>query len=251
MLSGEFQVETPGGIIALNLAKFFNNGIPDIKDVLPYHKWGDLNTLERWYSSPLIWSGQYQGHKTIDLRDLVITYYKARGSGETSLPNLVGYFNSEGYVILTHSLPYVENPVPVALPDDYELTDDGGIYVDSQGFVCMTSAAYTLLNDYFSNAAHSTEAALFLLEWASQGWNNFSLDYPIGIRMSNSRIKFPFKFEFIDDDDGIPDIVWLTDANGNRLSEGAGPVFPDLTFGGLLPYGISYQPVITKIARRR
>ncbi|HDY90281.1 MAG TPA: hypothetical protein ENH82_19450 [bacterium] len=62
---------------------------------------------------------------------------------------------------------------------------------------------------------------------------NFSVDHPFGVRDNSGVFKFAGNPEY-DFDDVEP--VYLIDSQGNPLDpEISMPVFPDPTFGGVLP----------------
>jgi len=251
MLNGPFNVEIETDdygteIVSVNLAAFLNNAMLDLKDKIPYHRWNNLDDLENGFYGPGI---EHWGHRTIDnikyyyfYTDLIWDYEDAVGGDD-----LVDYYEYLGSIsedgILTIEKAYKYIPMTgytlVDLPPGTGLTTDNSIYLDSQNRLCITETAYEALNSYAVNAPRNSWIAFEMLDYASSlASKNYSPDHPFGVRDENGIFYFAGTPEYI----GSVNPAYFTDGpSGERIDiDEVFPVFPDPTFGGILP-GMTQQ----------
>ena len=241
ILSGPSVIEQENGEeITVDLSAFLNNAIPDIKTVLPYHEWEDLSKAEKEFGGPgvEIWEDDYYDMENIYIAALdtyiyakgdynLEKYYTFNGSiSEDGIVTLEGHmeWNNKGY----ESVPFESEEL---------LTTDGAFYIDSQKRLCITEEAYNFINSFYANASRESREAIDLFYYQSEFPKyNLSADNPFGVRESNGVMKFSGSHEYGGDDD----IIYLVDGNGNKVES---PVFPDPTFGGVLP-GMTQEKLI-------
>ncbi|MFC1490164.1 hypothetical protein ACFL6K_03045 [Candidatus Latescibacterota bacterium] len=242
MITTPFDIEInfDSGVetISLNLAAFLNNGIPDIKAVLPYHEWTDFNDLDSGFDGP----GIYGDFEDVEGEDIFTAFPTVIEMYIESLGSIEGYFwdystyygtiSTEGIFTVQGIYDWTEGKTP--LDPGAEITTDGAFYLDSQSRLCMTQAKYTALNAYFTGLDNDTWMKLEVFDSLSDFPKyNFSLDHPFGVRESSGVFKFAGtpNYSF---GDNAP--LYPTDSAGNRLNmDEENPVFPDPTFGGLFP----------------
>ena len=114
------------------------------------------------------------------------------------------------------------------------MTSDGAFYLDNQKQLCITEQAYNLINSYIADLPNDDWIKLEVFEYLSLFPKyNFSLEHPFGVRASNGVFKFAGTPEYFFDHN---EPVYLVDSQGNPLDPSIQyPVFPDPTFGGVLP----------------
>ncbi|MBT4484941.1 MAG: hypothetical protein HOC71_14825 [Candidatus Latescibacteria bacterium] len=233
ILNGPIVIEQENGEeITVDISAFLNNAIPDIKTVLPYHEWKDLSKAEKEFGGPgaEIWEDDYYDVENIYIGALstyiyakgdynLEKYYTFNGSiSEDGIVTLEGHmeWNNEGF----ESVPFESEEL---------LTTDGAFYIDSQKRLCITEEAYNFINSFYTNASRESREAIDLFYYQSEFPKyNFSADHPFGVRESSGVLKCSGSPEYGGDDD----IIDLVDGNGNKVES---PVFPDPTFGGVLP----------------
>jgi len=231
MFSGPFEIETfDGESITMDLTAFLNNGMQDLKALLPYHEWADINTFQKEFWGPVISQYdsfyynnlEYQGYGV----ELFWMYQDITQEENNPFYELYGSFSNDGVFTVIGA---DTDQGFTLLEGGVNLTDDGAFYLDNQKSFCITEEAYTTINNYIENAPRNSWVALGLFETVGEHINlNFSIDHPFGIRNSDGVLKFAGNFEYIMDEAPL----YLVDAKG---SETDFPVFPDPTFGGLLP----------------
>jgi len=230
MLSGPFDIGEGEGTVTIDLSAFLNNGMTDLKDFLPLHKWADLSTISTIFRGTVISpSGrfdnngiEYQGY-WVDL----FWMYRDMTQDETIVDfEMYGTFSEDGvFTILATNNDFGFSLMEAGV----NLTGSGDFYLDDQKRFCMTEEAYKTLNDYVKNAPRDSNLALWLFEATSEHIKrNFSPDHPFGIRGGDGVFKFAGRLEY----DKSQELLYLVDEQGERAMS---PVFPDYTFGGLFP----------------
>ena len=240
MLDGPFDViideEDDSETLSINLSAFFNNNIPDLKDLLPYRRWKNVNDFEKGFGGPGI---DTWGEETLDgvtYREMYLAlpwnYEEAvDGDGLVQLYDYLGTISPEGVVTINKMHTWDSGYVDTY--DGFGLTTDGAIYLNAQKQVCITEAAYNALNTYVANAPRESWVAIDQLYMASDlATINYSVDHPYGVRSSNGVFNFAGSPEYTG---SYEPIILLDGPNGNQLGEDEPPVFPDPTFGGLFP----------------
>ena len=230
VLSGPFTVEPPDETqsIQIDLSAFLNNGIPDLKDVLPYHHWIDLNTLTTVFegAEANIHEEKDNGN-TFYYLEMINVYFHERNNKGKWDKWLSGSFSSDGVLTVDAVASRIDywnwQLQPVNAGDD--LTDDGAFYLDSNKRFCITVAAYNTI----STAQTGNTIDMF----DSVPALNFSSDHPFGLRDSNGVFKFAGCLHYTEDIDE-DEIIYLTDGPGST-TQVEEPIFPDPTFGGILP----------------
>lgn len=237
MLNSSFTVKVNDGTetVTVSLAAFLNNGIPDIKNVLPYHAWYDLGNFETGYYGPAVSGGNYTTISSTSYQEIYLELpeYYADAMGVDSL----GYAGYDAYYgsisstgVVTLQLGETSSGGYVTLSSGTELTPDGAIYLDSQNRICITSAAYQTLNTYVTSAARDSWIAFDQLTFSLMA-HNYSAAHPFGVRASTGVFSFAGIAEYT----GSTKFAYLTNSSGTALGEDDFPVFPDPTFGGVFP----------------
>jgi len=233
----DVEIDTDNGkeTVSIDLSAFLSNGIPDIKQVLPYRKWKNLNSFDKGFGGPGIesWGEVKLDDKTyreIHI-DLLWDYEDAVGSDVAEYYEFLGSISEEGVVTIEKTRESNNGYVDVS--DDMQFTTDGAIYLNSQKQLCLTQEAYNLMNSWVSEAERESWAAYLLADYTSDlPTDNFSVDHPFGVRESSGVFKFAGTPEYVDD---FEPVNLLDGPGGNILKDDAFPVFPDPTFGGVLP----------------
>ncbi len=229
MLDGPVTMEVEGhtpSTISINLSAFLANGIPDFKNILPYHEWVDAEEMNSVFSGigldysyflinngePLLYSPR------------VIDVYRTIGNSPTSYDWFQGTVSTDGVLTLSTILQYPTlQPVSPGI-----LTNDGAIYLDASNRLCMTAAAYQALNSYAASLPMTDPLAMDIARNALSRIN-FTAEHPFGVRRSDN--VFLFAGSFLTGRMNTPP-VYLIDTQGNETER---TYFPDPTFGGLLP----------------
>ncbi len=234
MMNGTFTVNMDTGTdpVTVNLSAFLANGIPDLKKVMPYHTWTDLSTSPvSFEGSDIETDSQYIGGKSVNTYrfEVLDTYSNYVVKTYEYAPSFTGTFTSEGVFTVTGIVKYDSNynmviEQPAA---NVSIADNGSFYLDSQKRLCITDAAWTKLKTY--TMARPT---LYFERVADMQATNFSITGPFGTQGTDRTFRFAGTINYYSDDDS--DMVYLTDKakSGVRVTT---PVFPDPTFGGLLP----------------
>ena len=230
-LNSDTGVET----MSISLAAFFNNAMSDIKDFLPYHAWVDLDAQTEEFQPLLAWDNQDMGSATVYEVQIMNAYQDAMHVSEENRANtqLVGTFSQDGVFTVQGAYDWWTGE-SVSLSPGANLTTDGAFYLDSQNRFCITQSAYNMVNDHMRTMERNTWQALDYFYSLSMGMPqmNYSASTPFGIRQTNPDgvLKFSGSLEYVDDN---VEWVYLTDSSGGSRVDS--PVFPDPTFGGILP----------------
>lgn len=240
MLTGPFDIEIPTetGIetISINISALLNNGIPDIKDVLPKHEWVDLNTLSKGFYGP----GCYGWQTKIDGQTVYITwphvievYVSAVNQEVWEYAEYYGSFSTDGIFTVQGKYNWSSDTIEEISPGAM-LTSDGAFYLDNQKQLCITEQAYNLINSYIADLPNDDWIKIeIFMNLSLFPKYNFSLEHPYGVRASSGVFKFAGTPEYFFDHN---EPVYLIDSQGNPLDPSIQyPVFPDPTFGGVLP----------------
>ena len=243
MLTGPFDVEMQyqngsKTTVAVNINTFLNNGIPDIKKVLPYRGWRDLNSLEKSFSGYGVDMYGEQNIGGVDYKwiymNLPYDYGEAVDNHNLySWSEYFGTISADGVMTISKKADWNNGYVYTDMQPNDHITTDGAIYLDSQLRLCITQNAYNALNTWARTASRDTWTALdqlFIL--SNLPTVNYSPDHPYGVRDASS---FVFRFAGTPRFSGHVDPVFLTSASGTQLDPDAFPIFPDPTFGGVLP----------------
>ena len=237
MLDGPFDIEmeTGNGVetISLDISAFLNNGIPDIKNVLPYHEWCDLNSLPLEFDGPGIegWTTSIYGEEyTMFWLNVLEVYNQAKGGEVWDYCEYSGSVSKDGVFTVRGKFDWDSGKL-IEFEAGAELTTDGAFYLDPQKRLCITEEAYNTLNSYIKSLPRNSWIIFDLADEAGSFIKyNFSLDHPYGVRDTTGVFKFAGVPEYSFGADVEP--VYLVDKQG---SESEFPVFPDPTFGGLFP----------------
>lgn len=237
MLDGPFDIEmeTGNGVetISMDISAFLNNGIPDIKNVLPYHEWCDLSSIPLGFYGPgidswttFIGSEEY----TMYWLNVLEVYNQAKGGEVWDYKEYMGSISKDGIFTVQGTYDWYNSKL-IEFEAGAELTTDGAFYLDSQKRLCITEEAYNTLYSYIKSLPRNSWIIFDLAnEAGSFIKNNYSLDYPFGVRDTSGVFRFAGtpQYSFVED----VELVYLVDKQG---SESEFPVFPDPTFGGFFP----------------
>ncbi len=241
MLSGPFVVEgynKNGELITISVdfSNFLDNGIPDIKDVLPYHEWIDFESLQLEFQGPGIrnWTEHY-ADQDISVYEFDIigfysnAYYEKTNQSIWEHTFYVGSFSENG--VFTAEGSYNYDSGFEELNADALITNDGAFYLD-QNRLCITQTAYDTINSYLSEIPNDDWRSIYTFYYVgSMPRINFSLEHLFGVRNQNGVFGFSgstYYSQLV----GSNDYVYLVDNQGNIVEK---PIFPDPTFGGVLP----------------
>ena len=228
-------METESGVetISLDISAFLNNGIPDIKNVLPYHEWGDLSSIPLEFEGPGIggWTLYYGGEEYMMYwLDVLEVYNQAKGSDVWDYSEYSGSVSKDGVFTVRGTFDWSSGKL-IEFEAGAELTTDGAFYLDSQKRLCITEEAYKTLNSYIKSLPRDNWIIFDLADEVGKFFKyNYSLDHPYGIRDTSGVFKFAGTPEYIFT--GDEEMIYLIDKQGSEINY---PVFPDPTFGGLFP----------------
>lgn len=233
MITGTFTVNMDNGDqVTVNLSPFLANGIPDLKKVMPYHTWADLSTM------PVIFEGydietdtQYIGGKKVNTYrfDVLDTYSNHVVKTYEYAPSFTGTFNNAGVFTVTGIVKYdTSYNLTIETPSaNSSIIDNGSFYLDSQKRLSITDAAWSKLKAYTL-----ARPALYFERIGDMQTTNFSITGPFGAQGTDKTFMFAGTMNYLEDDNA--EMVYLTD-KANSGVKVTTPVFPDPTFGGLLP----------------
>jgi hypothetical protein len=231
-LSGPYSVEMGEGMepITMNLSAFLNNGIPDFKNIIPYHTWANLNDFPlEFTSSGINTQIFYINNTNIECFAFnIMDYYNEATNSYNPYYYFTGSFSSEGIFTVQGRVGYSGYDTilePMKAGD--KLIDDGSFYLDTQNRFCMTEAAYSKFSMYVL-----THPNLFFDSVGNMENVNYSATHPLGYRNGNGVFLFSGAVNYLLTSE--QSVVYMSTA-ANSGSQVAAPVFPDPTFGGLFP----------------
>jgi len=233
MLSGPFEVEVEeplGGsrTVTIDISAFLDNAIPDIKKVLPYHRWADLDQAGLEFEGPGIEAMDHEidGEWMRAYWLNVLEVYSGAAGDVWDYSMYTGSVSKNGVFTVGAKAGW-DKLTP--LDAGAELTTDGGFYLDFQKRLCVTAEAYDKLNAYIKSVPRDSWEKFNIMESMDVFPKyNFSFDHPYGVRDADGVFIFagtPYYGEDVE-------FIRLADAAGNDSDD---PVFPDPTFGGVLP----------------
>jgi hypothetical protein len=235
MLNGTFTINPGTGQspVTVNLSAFLNNGIPDIKKVVPYHTWMDISTLPVAFTGSDVSSESTQigsATQTVWWFDVFKTYMNSIGSydsgnGFTGTFASDGTFTATGRVVWTLGGQSVESLSPGA-----SILGNSAFTIDSQRRICISASAWAQLQAYVR-----VHPDLYFDRVFHGNMVNFSYANPFGVRGTDGVFRFAGNMKYTADGD----MLYLSDRANSGVKVST-PVFPDPTFGGLLP-GMTQQ----------
>ncbi|MFA6472389.1 MAG: hypothetical protein WCU00_10150, partial [Candidatus Latescibacterota bacterium] len=241
LIGGTYTVETKGGqSIQVNLSAFLNNGIPDLKTVLPYHTWADLGSIPANYSGYDISEKEFTingvERKVYSLE--VLEKYKQIVASYEQYSFLDGTFGADGSFTVNGRVTYTSTGAMTIeqLSGGAKLIDNGAVYLDSNKKLCFTESAWANLKAY--TLAHPE---LYFNRVSEFQPLNFAIATPYGVCASNRIFLFAGRVSYAKTDNNP--LVYLSDtANSGKAV--TTPVFPDPTFGGLFP-GMTSEEIMS------
>jgi len=233
MLSGPFEVEVEdllGGTrtVTIDISAFLDNAVPDVKKVLPYHRWVDLDSVGLEFEGPGIEAIDHEvgGERMRAYWLNVLEVYSVAAGDVWNYGMYKGGVSRDGVFTVEAEAGW-DKVTP--LDAGAQLTTDGGFYLDSRKRLCVTPGAYDKLNAYVKSVPRDSWEKFNIMQSMDVFPKyNFSFDHPYGVRGADGVFMFAGTPCYAD---GV-EFVRLTDAAGNYTKT---PVFPDPTFGGVLP----------------
>jgi len=234
MISGPTTIEPGEGAdpISIDLSAFLNNGIPDLKDIIPYHTWDDIENYQQVFSG----IGIIEDLIDIDGVEFQVYYpemldlFISISGGSVDDPSLpfLGSFSKEGIFTVQGRITGIDdNPTLETLDAGTNILEDGSVYLDDEGRFSMTEEAYETFSTYVAE-----HPEYYFNNVISQPKMNFSSSHPFGLRGSDGAFRFAGRLKYAIPDD-TPLLILTSAANSGVEVEM--PVFPDPTFGGLFP----------------
>jgi hypothetical protein len=239
MLNGTFTVDAGTGTasesVTVNLSAFLNNGIPDFKRVIPYHTWANLDTMTVQFTgsdieeTDLQIGGTNQNFYSVEVLN---TYANIVGASQTS-NHFKGTFSADGAFNITGWAIYNSGDMIIQnLSANAPILDNGAFYLDSQNRLSMTAGAWQTLQTYAL-----THPNLYFDRVVDGMTVNFSAADPFGVRSSSDSVfRFagtPNYYDSYINSDNF-NLLFLSTAANSGVKVNT-PVFPDPTFGGVLP----------------